>query len=367
MVRHPVVKPSLSVVLQTYNRPQFLARSLIYYAALRFPYAIIVADSSAESTAQANRQLANTLRHNLNLDYQHYPEDIHVATKTARALELVSSTYAVLVADDDFTVPTSMNQGVEFLESHPDYAVVHGEAAYFVLRPGAIERGEIAGMGRYTQRTIELSTGSERLINHLASYTTTYYSIHRTEQLRYNWQCAARLHLDYSFVELLPTCLSLVQGKSKKLGGLHIVRQSHSRQTSQTELPRGALDWIMNPVWFPQYVSMKDLLAKELARQDEITEEQAGAVVKQAFMTYLARWIVEAWQAQHGRRTIPLRLRESVRRIPGLRRAWRAGRFVMPIQRKAVSCEALLRRTSIFYEDFMPIYRAITSREAPSA
>ncbi len=359
MARLPFNMPLLSVVVPTYNRPQFLARVLTYYAGLRFPYTIIVADSSAEPTAKANRQLANTLRHNLNLNYQYYAEDIHVADKITRALTLVSSPYVALGADDDFTVPASLKPGAEFLESHPDYAVVHGEAVYFVLRPGAYAHGAITGVGRYAQRTIEWSTGSERLIDHLTRYTTTFYSVHRTEQLRNNWQCAARLRLDYSFVELLPACLSLIQGKSKQLGGLHIVRQGHAGQTSRTKLP-SVMDWIVDSAWFPQYSSIQDLLAKALTQQDGITEEQARLAVKQAFMRYLTDQVVAAEREQRGRQMMRLRLRESARRIPGLKKAWRAVRFLMPVRRNTVSLEAFLRRTSVFYGDFMPIYRAVT-------
>lgn len=350
----------LSLVIPTSNRPQFLARCLSYYEHLGVPYPMIIADSSLVPLAEANQRLCDAVRHRLDLRYERYDVEMPIANKLASILELVSSPYVVLGADDDFFVPVSLEEGVQFLHRHPDYALVHGEAVLVTLPPREAVYGRCESAGPYRQRAIDLPTASQRLTEHLRDYTTTFYAMHRTAQLLANWRITAGGSLDCAFVELLPSCLSVIQGKREQLPGLSLVRQGHSAQTSVHHL-LDPFDWVADPRWAAQMTYVRHMLTEALMRQDGISESEAAEVIKQAFWGYLAHASWRKWRGRYDRRAgggHGSRWREAARQVPGLRRTWRAVRSRLPGQ--ACSLESLRRPSSRFYAAFLPIDEVLT-------
>src|SRR3989338_4602092 len=359
----PMTEDLLTLVIPTYNRPDFLERALRYYAAQQVRCPIVVADSSPSPAADANRRAADTRRPVLTIRYERYEPEIHVAQKIARALEDVPSPYAALGADDDFSIPASLERGAAFLASHPDYAMARGEAALVHLAPA--DDGRSIEAVRYMQRGIEGSTGTARLLDHLAHYSMTFYSVHRTAWLRQTWRTVAALELDYAFVELLPSCLSVIQGKCKQLGGLFLVRQGHAAQTSVNHL-RDPLEWIGDSRWSGQQAAFRQALAEALIRQDGLGSAEAHEVVKRAYWACLAGLLAQKWQRRYGPQRVSARTvarwREIARRIPGLRSAWRSVRSRLPGGEFAI--EALCRPSSRYYPDFMPVYRVVAGASA---
>jgi hypothetical protein len=159
--------------------------------------------------------------------------------------------------------------------------------------------------------------------------------------------------------ELLIGCQSVIQGKVKELDCLYLVRQVHDRRYLAPDM----FDWITSPNWLQSYELFRERLSEELAQQDEITIDQAREVVKQAFWAYLARGLGKKWASLYTQNGAGprYRVRETARRIPGLRWAWRNGWSFLPGENNKMSLPALLRPTSPYHADFMPIYRAITS------
>jgi hypothetical protein len=149
--------------------------------------------------------------------------------------------------------------------------------------------------------------------------------------------------------ELLPCCLSVLQGKVKELDCLYLVRQSHGQRYF---LPN-KYDWINSPNWLPSYQVFCDCLARELARQDRISIDKAQDVVKQAFRLYLAHWS-----------STSNRLREAIQAFPGAQRVWHALQSLNLRRRDGISLAALLRPSSSYHADFMPVYRAVTAVSA---
>ena len=73
---------SLSLVLPTCNRPQFLRRVLRYYQACRFSHRILVADSSEASVAEANRDVIDSVRRTLSIEHRLYDPGLQVPMTT---------------------------------------------------------------------------------------------------------------------------------------------------------------------------------------------------------------------------------------------------------------------------------------------
>ena len=355
----------ITLCIPTKDRPELLARVLRYYRGQGARFQVVIADSSLSPVADANQRLVDSLRSSLDLRYLRYEPEIHVAQKIARALEQVETPYAALGADDDFSVPAALDRAAGFLAAHPDYALAHGDAILFHAPAAAADNGGGPLVIRYPQRSVEQATGALRLLDHLSHYALTFYSLHRTALLRDTWKVVSGLELDYAFVELLPSCLAIIQGKSKQLGGLYLARQGHAAQTSVTHL-RDPLEWVADPSWASQQARVRRVLAEALARQDGLTLEAAREVVKQAFWSCLAKTLTTKWDNRYGQRGIAarLRFRAMARRIAGLRSAWRAARALLPGSHPAISLEALRRPSSVYHTDFMPIYRVVTEGAA---
>jgi hypothetical protein len=205
---------------------------------------------------------------------------------------------------------------------------------------------------------VEQASARERLTDYLGSYFVTLFSVHRTQDFRREMDAAAPMP-DKAFRELLPCCLSIVRGKAKEMKCLYLIRQAHDRRYLLPDV----YDWVTSPNWLPSYQVFRDRLADELEQQDRIPLCEAREVVKQAFWSYLTRGLMKHWDWRYGKRRgkSASSWRETARRIPGLRSAWHKARSFLPRRDHELSLEALLRSSSPYHEDFMPIYRTITT------
>lgn len=346
----------ITLLIPTINRSDFLVRLLRYYSDLGFQGRICIGDSSNPMHVEQTKRAIKALQGKLNIVYRGYPH-LNEAECSQQLLDFVSTSYAAWVADDDFLVPTALEQCALFLDGHPDYNAAHGVAALFSLQSSGAY-GQVAGAGHYRQPVIEGESASQRLLDHLSNYSNVQFSVHRVDSLRAMYGNVSLL-ADRAFgSELLPCCLSIIQGKVKELDYLYLVRQGHD----QRYLLPDPFDWISSPNWLPSYQVFCDCLAEELVRQDGISLDEARAVVKQAFWAYLAKGLTKKWQDRYGQAGAGIRdrLRQTARAIPGARRVWSGLRSAVRGQGEML-LPMLLNPRSPYHDDFMPIYRAVTS------
>ena len=343
----------ITLLMPTMNRSDFLIRLLGYYSDLGFQGCICIGDSSNSAHLDRTKAAISAFQGTLNIVYREYPHlSAHLCEQ--QLLQFVTTPYIALAPDDDFLVPSALKRCEQFLDEHPDYIAAHGVAALISLEWSESHR-HVTGAGPYKQPVIEGGSASQRLVDHLGNYSTSPFSVHRVEA----WRVMGR---DISLVpdrafggELLRNCLSVIQGKVKELDCLYLVRQAHDRRYVLPDV----YDWVTSPHWLPSYQVFRDRVAEELARQDGISMEAARDVVKHAFWSYLSRALTKKWKERYARSSQSLL--PQARSIPAFRRTWREVRSFLPGERNRFSLPALLRPTSPYHEEFMPIYRAITT------
>lgn len=350
----------VTLLVPTKNHSDLLIRLLKYYSSTNFQGYICIGDSSDDGHLHATREVIQKLQGGLNIVHREYP-GLNISACMTELASLVTTEYVAALMDDDFLVPRSLGQCALFLEGHPGYSAAYGMAILFGLNShGAY--GDFVWADRYLQRPIEGETGAERLLDHLSNYSVTLFSVHRVESWLGMWKNASRAPARPISEELLPGCLSVIPGKIKELGCLYLLRQIHNRRALHHDI----FDELTSSAWSSSYEIFRDCLAGALAQQDAISLDEARAVVRKAFWSYLAKGLNHKWQARYGHDSRPRvgKLREIVRRIPGARRGWRTIRSALGSNNDAFSLEKLLEPSSPYHSDFMPIYRAITTPPA---
>lgn len=347
----------LTIVVPTRNRLDFLLRMLGYLRQLEVRHPIVVADSSDEDQVAGAREAIARAADGLSLVHAVYPPGRSSFFCVADAFTTVKTPYVVFGADDDFVIPAALDAGVAFLERHRDYTVAHGDAVVFKTEADRVH-GPISWVERYPQRSIEATTAAQRITDHLASFRTTAFSLHRTEHLAESYRHIAEVDMDVSFGELFASCLPVAYGKSRKLPGLYMVRQSHGGMLSR----RGRVspfDWIGDDTSPAQYRGLRDRLAARIAAVDGVSVDDAREIVTGAFWTYVRRW-QDGVLAARGRGPT---MRDRLRRVGVLARVWPRVR-ARALGSRDVSLPALLRPSSPYHDAFMPVYRAVTEEAA---
>lgn len=357
------LRDALTCVVPTYNRSSRLLRLLRYYHASGCQAQIHVLDSGDQETLRGAE--LDALMRACAITLRRYDSDTPPLMKILQGLEEVSTPFVVLWADDDLLVPSALEDGVRLLTVRPEYSVVHGRSGLFAVR-----EGQIQWVAPYLQRPILDETASARLRNHLQHYSVMFYSVHRTAAFRENVRRVCQSGLDWhTWGEIALSALAVIQGKACCLSRLYMLREGHDGMWSaKIDRERNAdpFDWLTDTAFVRQHGSFelfRDCLVPELVRQDGVSVQQAREVVKQALWPYVAGQMEEKWRRANGIRAsvIPSRLRAAVRQVPGLRTTWRALQAFAPGRRNAMSLPGLLRPSSLYHNDFVPIYHVVTS------
>lgn len=355
----------LTLVIPTKNRSAFLRRALEYYAAMSCPFPILIGDSSEPEHLARTQQAVRALGARLNI--RHVSDAQSVTERPAgwqqdgalhALIQQVETPYVAFFADDDFAIVKHLQTAVRFLDTHPEYSFVSGHMALFFLKTG-ITAGAIQAVEPYAQQTIADDHPARRLTHFLKHYTVLEYGVSRTSQKRIRWQHVMSSSVDNLTGELMNGSLAVIQGKIAQLEHLVVVRQAHSQQTSAQV--HDAFDWMSDTAFPRQWSRLLDVLTRELTSctggGDGV---EARRVVTSALWSYLSQVLTQEWSEHYGQRQTGW-WSATVRRSPAVRTIWHALRPLLPGMEPSMSLPALMRRSSRYHEDFLPIYRAVTS------
>lgn len=349
------IASKVSLLIPTKNRPGFLIRLLRYYESLGFRGCIYIGDSSDSEQIGKTKQALNLLEGKVNVTYREYPHMDNAAC-LQQLLNIVTTPYAAILPDDDFIVPDALEQCALFLESHPDYSAAHGKGIVLALKRDG-PYGKLIRVNNYEQRAIEEESASQRLLDHLSHYSVVLFSVHRVESWRKMYANVSLLTNDTFKLELLPCCLSVILGKVKGLEQLYLARQTHSHR-----YPLPAIsEWIALPDWLSSYRVFRSCLAENLSLQDKISLEKAHEIVEKAFWSYLTGALLSQIGNRRRDTGISLHLQQLAGAIPGARQVHQALCSLLPVWGKGGLLSTLLRPSSPFHADFMPIYRALAT------
>jgi glycosyltransferase domain-containing protein len=344
----------ITLLVPTLNHPDLIHRQLRYYADVGFPGAILIGDSSEGELAERTEEAVKKHQDKVDVTYVWCPK-MHDTAAQQQLVKLVKTPYVIGSGDDDFYIPSVLQELVDFLSNNPEYGSVHGLASMAIVQPNGTGQN-VLGTAYYPQQVSEAETASERLLHHYSHYSNVGYSLKRVESLQ---PMFGRAHeMERSFAgEVFSSCLLVVLGKVKELDCFYMVRQIHQ---DRHLLPQ-QFDWITTEQWLPSYRVYLDCMSEEIVKRDGISVEEAKETVKQAFSGFLARGMYRQWDYRYGQQLRSSRpgLRRAAGRIPGVRHTYQTVKSYMPGKQNAMSMEAFLRPGSRYHDAFMPAYRAM--------
>ncbi len=284
-------KPLVTVIIPTYNRPEYLRRILNYYDEYRGDNNIIVADSSSNENKKLNKEIISSFS-NLNLSHlSTCSSTINLFHKIAYAVDHVDTKYCVVCADDDFITPNGINQSVDFLEKNPDFTVAHGYYLSFYLKTDERKKQQFCWVPIYPYKSITFTDAKSRLNFHLLNYYPTFYAVHRTDFLKMIFKETLKFTNDDRFGELLPSMLALIYAKMKRLDVLYAARESIPGSLGRTT--ENLEDFIKAGTYDAKYAKFRDCLAIHLSEKSQLDVEESKRVVDDAMSVYLSAYIMK--------------------------------------------------------------------------
>lgn len=261
-----------TVVIPTYNsRINYLNRILDYFS--QFHLNIIIVDSSSEPYANSK---------DYRFDYLHLP-DSGYASKLLIALNKVSTKYALLCADDDFVIPESIDQCVNFLDENPDYASVQGNIVAFEKNR---EVTNFPWMTGTYNLDINDNLPSSRITSLYKQHIYLHYSVHKKENLLETFKVTESFDDGFaaSTTEQLLNIIGVINGKHKVLPIFYYV--SEFAQNSGRNLYKSLGYFKKAPKYresFELYVSQ---IAQKLSDKEDLTFHESKDKIDEIFDSF---------------------------------------------------------------------------------
>ncbi len=352
----PTDKLKIGIIVPTMDRPDFVTRQLNYYANLKSPHAIYIADSSNEENAQIIKKEVNRLGNKLDINYQ--PSPVGDSIKSIlQLLESVKEKYVSFIGDDDYQVPDTLSACAEFLEDNPDYETAIGKSVTIRVEGNAVY-GKLEQVHDYPRYSIESDTASQRLFEYLGPKLTSITSAVLPAQHMLKYFRDAYPIKDVSIKgEELPCCFMIVAGKSKVLDRIGLVRQIHKNHFHLDDM----FDRLTNPDWNASYHKFRHLLVSAISVQDKISTEEAERSFKKAFWKHLNILLPRFYKEYNPTETRPrISFRTKLAAsFPTLKQVYKTSLRPLFTDKRQLHYE-VTQPSSKYYKDFQPIVKSLS-------
>lgn len=266
-----------TIIIPEHNRPNRLKRLLDYFISYGCKN-IIVSDSSDVKFKYIDEYQNDII-------YEYCPK-VHLAEKLSQIFKYIATPYITMCADDDFVIPPAINQSVEFLNNHPEYASSQGLYACFYPQK------RMAIYSIYPQminNSISDESSAERVLHLMTQYYQFYYAVFRTEVFKgainsiieLNKSCIQNLNL----LELYLSMYAVIEGKHAVLPVLHEMREVIDNSAGRTTL--GLKELKEHHESKEEYEYFIQKLSKLISQHDNIQFDEGKNIVNVAIATYL--------------------------------------------------------------------------------
>jgi len=266
-----------TVIIPTYNRPEYLKRILSYY--LSFEVKIIVADASDEVFPYLSLYKDQ-------IEYSHTP-NMDMVERVNKVTSLIYTPYVLLCADDDFIVPDAVNRVVAFLEENPDYASGVGNIIVF-----GYNNNDLLCTSPYKNmfgENIAEDSPSRRVLHLMNNFIAVFYSVHRTAMFKEKYESMfinnKLLIKQTHFHEWYASIYPLIEGKFIVLPLLYQAREDIWNSAGRSIASYKMIVSIKR--YRNEYKECVALLATHLSKKEGISFDNAKNIIKESILRFL--------------------------------------------------------------------------------
>lgn len=234
MTLHRSDPSTITALLHTRNRPEFVLRCLDYYDTW-YRGNLVVLDASDDAVFNSYEKKLSGRRFSFPMQVLHHTADTPLAHRFTEALANAATPYVALMADDDFHLEQGMNAALAHLDAHADCGVAYGHVIDFELEEyvpyGDLKRfanGKLNPPAQWLEDDSPVQRLSE--LGRSPWWTTGWYAVQRRELLAEVVRVATANGFNNEMLERSMNLLQPIHGKVCKLDAISLARQGNPRE-----------------------------------------------------------------------------------------------------------------------------------------
>ncbi|OXR47990.1 hypothetical protein PuT2_14935 [Pusillimonas sp. T2] len=216
----------ITLVMPTYNRPQYALRGMMYWGKLGVN--VLVFDGSKEPLP-----LYALEKIPVSIKYFHRPVGFY--SRLQAALNYIDTPYASLVADDEFFLKSGLSAAIDYLDKNPDYVACGGQAVgFWRAQEDIFVTKQYSGNSGFD---LNHEDRAQRIKNHFSKYTpaSVYATVRSTDFIAAITAMTAHEFSVYSIGELQLEMFYAWRGKVKVLDHIYWLRSEENKPTRNTD------------------------------------------------------------------------------------------------------------------------------------
>lgn len=275
---------NLTLILLVHDNTKFPERWIEYANFIKLPYKIYIADGGKTNlfNQYINKNLINL---NLDIDYIKYDHEKNFTDyykKSYDILSKVKTPYVLICSDDDFVLPSGIDQALNFLNSNPDYSSARGEILGIKFYKYSNQEKTYGFDYEITTHSSQVSTNleheniEERLFSHLKNFQITFFDIHKTKDLQFAYQKLLELNPEaYILHEFITSGFTVLKGKVYRGNFPYLIRDHGPSGTTYKEKKIIThLDWLTKTSWGTEYNSMINAFIYYINENEQISKNK---------------------------------------------------------------------------------------------
>lgn len=214
----------VGIIIPTLNRLDFVQRLIKYYLFCNDQVSVYIGDASNNDSSNKLKSIIDN-KSVCKIYYYHFPK-LNDAKTIYKLSTLVKEKYICFSGDDDFFITKSLIKCANFLEKNNNYRSVQGRAYVFETNNNELYQ-KVSKMHSYWNKIeINENFAYKRALHLSKNYFVPEFSVNRTQNFIEDKKPSIEI-IDRNIREYMSSFSILINGKSKFLDCLYMLRQHH--------------------------------------------------------------------------------------------------------------------------------------------
>lgn len=295
----------LTIVIFTYNRHEYLKRTINYW--LNYNVKLLILDGSST-------KLEDPCLKTKKIKYIYDTTGLY--KRLLSSVNYIDTEFVILGSDDEFYLPSALSSCVQFLIKEPSFSNCGGRAIGF-----GFSKNSLFGLKAYPRLNgfcLDDNSAIERATKHFSNYVPAhFYSVMRSSnwkkislyvfQKRYLFSAAHELQVEF---------LSTICGKSKIIPQLMWMRNKEVSSITQDIIKLDISKWWVDKKYVNEKINfltrMKKACDELLTNQDTKLSEDT---ISKVFQIYIDSFLKKEGLLSKLKKIIPSKLKKIIRTI----------------------------------------------------